>query len=92
MADYAIITDSIAAAYRASGILDGIMDTESGPLAVIYRLKGGEPLPFIDTGYLNPRGIQRARRRIARAHGILTPLHDQQPRRRATEAAGGPIA
>lgn len=67
MAAYTIIADTIEAAYRASAIIDRIMNRDSGQIAVVYQLADGQPLPGIDTGYLNPRGLRRARRIMAPA-------------------------
>lgn len=67
MAGYTIIADTIEAAYRASAIIDRIMNRDSGQIAVVYQLADGQPLPGIDTGYLNPRGLRRARRIMAPA-------------------------
>ncbi|MBR3272305.1 MAG: hypothetical protein IKF98_00230 [Clostridia bacterium] len=67
MAEYTIIADTIEAAYRASAIIDRIMNRDSGQIAVVYQLADGQPLPGIDTGYLNPRGLRRARRIMAPA-------------------------
>ena len=84
MAEYTIIADTIEAAYRASAIIDRIMNRDSGQIAVVYQLADGQPLPGIDTGYLNPRGLRRARRIMAPA--ILAP---QRPRKDAAKTEGG---
>ena len=86
MAEYTIIADTIEAAYRASAIIDRIMNRDSGQIAVVYQLADGQPLPGIDTGYLNPRGLRRARRaRRIMAPAILAP---QRPRKDAAKTEG----
>lgn len=63
MREYELIAKTVAEAKKASTAVDAIMDRESGQLPLFYRLEEGLELPFIDTGYLNQRGIQSLKKR-----------------------------
>lgn len=63
MREYELIAETTKEAQRASTVVDSIMDRDSGQIALFYRLEDGKDVPYIDTGYLNQRGLQRIRRR-----------------------------
>ena len=63
MIEYELITETIGEAQRASTVVDAIMDRDSGQIPLFYRLEAGREIPFIDTGYLNKRGLYRIKKR-----------------------------